>query len=135
MDFWQQYPFLIPFSALLLAEILKIVFDSIKNKKLSFKNFLHSGGFPSGHSALVSSLATLVYFKFSPQSMEFALAMVLAIIVLYDAVNLRGEAGKHAQVLNQLQKKAKLEERLGHTYLQMLAGVVVGILTSLFFYQ
>lgn len=133
MDFFQTHSFLIPLFALFLAESLKVLVTSIQQKHLSLKTFLHSGGMPSGHSALVSSLATLVYFKFSSQSIEFAIAFVLAIVVLYDAVSIRWQAGKHAQVLNKLQKEKKLDERLGHTYLQMFAGIILGICVAWFF--
>lgn len=127
MTFFHSYPVFIPLAALFLAEFFKTLVATFKNKKLTLNPFLHAGGMPSGHSAFVSSLAALVYLKTSFHSIEFAIVMVVAIIVLYDAVNLRGEAGKHAQVLNQIQNKQRLEERLGHTYPQMIAGVVLGI--------
>lgn len=134
MTLFHQYPFLIPLVALFLAETFKVIIASFRKKKLQIVNFLHSGGMPSGHSALVSSLTTLAYLKFGVSSIEFAITVVLAIIVLYDAVNLRGEAGKHAKVLNQLQNTLSLEERLGHTYPQMVAGVILGGSVAWFLY-
>lgn len=133
MNFFQEFPFLIPLFALFLAETFKVIITSIQQKQLSLKIFLHSGGMPSGHSTLASSLATVVYFKSSPQSIEFAIAIVLAIVVLYDAVSIRWQAGKHAQVLNKLQSEKKLDERLGHTYLQMFAGICLGVAVGVIF--
>jgi len=130
MQIFHDFPFLVPVFALFIAESLKVIVTSIQQKHLSMKTFLHSGGMPSGHSTLVSSLVTLVYFRFSPKSVEFAMAMVLAIIVLYDAVSLRWQAGKHAKILNQLQKEKRLDERLGHTYLQMFAGICLGFIVT-----
>lgn len=131
MQIFHEFPFLIPLFALFLAESLKVLITSIQRGSFSLKTFLHSGGMPSGHSTLVSSLATVVYIKLSPHSIEFAIAMVLAIVVLYDAVTLRWQAGKHAKILNRIQKEVKLDERLGHTYLQMFAGIVLGFLVAL----
>lgn len=135
MHIAHEYPFLIPIFALFIAESLKVIITSVQQKHLSIKTFLHSGGMPSGHSTLVSSLVALVYFKFSANSIEFAIATVLAIIVLYDAVTLRWQAGKHAKILNKLQSEKKLDERLGHTYLQMLAGTVLGFLITFLLFQ
>lgn len=135
MHFFQNYPFLVPLVALFLAESLKVIVTSIQQKHFSAQTFLHSGGMPSGHSTLVSSLATLVALKNSVHSIEFAIAMVMAIVVLYDAVSIRWQAGKHAKILNQLQKEKKLDERLGHSYLQMFAGTVLGILVSVGLYS
>ncbi len=135
MQIVHDFPFLIPLVALFLAESLKVVITSVQQKKLSLRTFLHSGGMPSGHSSLVSSLATVVYFVSGLGSVEFAIAMVLAIIVLYDAVSLRWQAGKHAKVLNTLQSEKKLDERLGHTYLQMFAGIVLGTSVAYFFFH
>lgn len=127
MTVFQSYPVLIPLTAIFLAEFLKTIISSIQEKRLTLNTFLHAGGMPSGHSAFVSSLTTLVYLKLGLESIEFAIVTVITIIVLYDAVNLRGEAGKHAKLLNSIQEKTKLEERLGHTYPQMIVGVVLGV--------
>ena len=126
MLIFQDYPFIVPLIALILAETIKVILSTIKQKKLVTYTFLHSGGMPSGHSALVGSLLTLVYLKNSISSVEFAIAVVIFIVVSVDAVKIRWQAGKHAVVLNQLQKKEKLDEKLGHTFWQMAAGVVLG---------
>lgn len=135
MHFFRTYPFLIPLFALFLAESLKVLITSVQQKHFSAKTFLHSGGMPSGHSTLVSSLATIVCLKNGVHSVEFAIAMVMAIVVLYDAVSIRWQAGKHAKILNQLQNEKKLDERLGHTYWQMLAGTILGITVSVGLYS
>jgi acid phosphatase family membrane protein YuiD len=70
----------------------------------------------------------------------FAIALVLAVIVMYDAMNLRAEAGKHADLLNELlllsvikeayKEREKLKELLGHTPFEVMAGALLGIMMA-----
>jgi len=130
---------LIPFIALILAQLIKVVIDSIKGE-FSWKNFNSYGGMPSSHSAMVSALAMEIGLQAGFESIYFALALVLAFLIIRDAVGLRQMLGKHGQVLNMLIKDLPdyqedkypfLEERLGHTYLQALAGIILGIIIAL----
>ena len=75
----------IPFLVLIITQIFKTIYFSIKNKKLDLFTLLTTGGLPSSHSALVSSLATVVLKVNGAGSAEFAIAVILAIIVMYDA--------------------------------------------------
>lgn len=127
MIFFQNYPFLIPLISVFCAELIKVSIESVRKKHWSIKNFLHSGGMPSGHSSLSGGILYTSFHISGIQSVEFSIATVLAIVVMYDAINLRRQAGKHARVLNTLQKKEKLDERLGHTFMEMLMGFILGI--------
>ncbi len=127
-------------AACLLAQVIKGVVDVIKNRKLNVRVVLGSGGMPSSHSALVTALATGVGQIDGWDSIEFALATVFAIIVMYDAAGVRRAAGKQARILNQMidelfQEEHKfneerLKELLGHTPVQVFAGSALGILVS-----
>ena len=121
---FNQYPILIPFIAILSAEVVKACIDLFIHRKSI--RFLHAGGMPSGHSAFVSALCVVAANREGIGSIAFMISAVLAIIVMYDAIHLRGEAGKHARVLNQLKPDAHLEESLGHTNLQVVAGALFG---------
>jgi uncharacterized protein len=127
-------------AACLLAQVIKGVVDVIKNRKLNVRVVLGSGGMPSSHSALVTALATGVGQIQGWDSIEFALATVFAIIVMYDAAGVRRAAGKQARILNQMIdelfqeehqfNEERLKELLGHTPVQVFAGSALGILVS-----
>ena len=100
---------------------------------------------PSGHSATVASLAVMCVLAYGPGSFEFAISAILAIIVCHDATGVRLETGKQAVVLNELMKsfeilsakslpEVKLKELVGHTPLQVLAGILLGGLNALVLY-
>jgi len=130
---------LVPFIALITAQFIKVIIDSIKDK-FSWKNFNSYGGFPSSHSAMVAALAMEIGLQTGFTSTYFALALALAFLIIRDAVGLRQMLGKHAKILNMLIKDLPdykedkypfLEERLGHTYWQALAGIILGIIVAI----
>ncbi len=125
---FNQYPILIPFIAILLAEMTKAAIDLVRKRKSI--RFLQAGGMPSGHSAFVGALVVTVANREGIASTLFAITAVLAIIVMYDAIHLRGEAGKHATLLNQLKPGAELEESLGHTHWQVVVGALFGAVVA-----
>ncbi|MBN2096448.1 divergent PAP2 family protein [Candidatus Peregrinibacteria bacterium] len=129
MQFLHQYPIAIPFIAILLAEVVKALIDVIlKRGKI---RFINPGGMPSGHSAFVSALVVVVANREGVDSTLFMVSAVIALIVMYDAVTLRNEAGLHAKVINKLKKSgARLEESLGHTVWEVVIGAVFGALTA-----
>ena len=88
--------------ASLSAQFFKVIIHLIKNKKLDWKRFLATGGMPSSHSALVSSCATSIALTEGVNSTIFALSIVLASVVMYDAVGVRRSVGIHAQNLNNI---------------------------------
>ncbi len=122
--FFGQYPIAVPFVAIVLAEVAKAAIDRIRQRgKIRFFN---PGGMPSGHSAFVSALVVVAANRDGVGSTLFMVSTVVALVVMYDAVNLRSQAGLHAKVLNTLAKGADLEESLGHTLPEVVAGSVFG---------
>lgn len=126
-------------TAWLIAQLIKIAVDFNKQKKLDLGLIMSSGGMPSSHSSFVTSCATSIAFAEGLDSSMFALSFVLSMVVMYDATGVRREAGKQAQVLNNIvstfenenfHMADKLKELLGHTPIQVFAGACLGILIS-----
>ena len=131
---------LVPACSWIIAQILKTIINAIVNKKFSISRLFGDGGMPSGHSATVTSLAVMCGFAKGFDSTEFAIAMILAIIVMHDASGVRREAGKQAvsiikiaELLNDYIlehdthiKTDKLKVLVGHTPLQVACGALLG---------
>lgn len=123
-----------------IAQLAKVIIKTIKNG-FSLEVLTSSGGMPSSHSATVTSLATACAITQGGGSASFIVAVFLAFIVIYDALNVRLESGKHAEVLNKLNEeriqegKEPLFEKpfkttIGHTFDEIVAGMIVGIATA-----
>lgn len=128
-----------------IAQVLKTVIHAILNGEWTMERLFGDGGMPSGHSATVSSLALFTALMKGPGSFEFAACGILAIIVCHDAMGVRLETGKQALVLNEIMKtfdmfnsekwtEVKLKEFVGHSPVQVCAGVLVGFLNALLMY-
>lgn len=132
---------LIALVACLFAQASKLIIELIIHRKVNFRVLVETGGMPSSHSALVTSLATGVGIHDGFASTEFAIATVFAFIVMYDAAGVRQAAGKQARILNQIMDEFfqgehrftedRLKELLGHTPVQVIVGSIVGILISI----
>jgi len=119
-----------PFLAWLVAGILKFLINSFKARRFSFE-LIGYGGFPSNHSAIVSSITMLIALKEGINTPAFGVAITLAFIVILDAGSLRRQVGKHATAINKLNSLASenplfLRERMGHTCVEIFAGIIVG---------
>ena len=121
-------------------QTIKVITDLIKNKKFNFKRVFGAGGMPSSHSAIVTSLATLIGKEYGFGSGIFAISLIFAFVVMYDAAGVRRAAGKQAALLNKLietpgltgiQVSEKLVEVLGHTPFQVLVGALIGLVVGL----
>ncbi len=121
----------------LVAQVLKTIIHMIVNKQFVAERMVGGGGMPSSHSATVCALATATWMRYGGGSFEFAVAIMLAIIVMYDAMGVRRETGIQGRVLNEMldifmnmgkeiSAEAKLKELVGHTPLQVLMGAVLG---------
>ena len=127
--------FITPFLAWLVAGILKFIINTIRAKRFAF-DLIGYGGLPSNHSAIVSSIAALIAFKEGINTPAFGVAIALAFIVILDASSLRRQVGKHASAINQLMSvtqidsSKKLRERMGHTRLEILTGILTGIFVA-----
>ncbi len=137
-DFYYNYKYIIVgVSVWISIQFFKFLYDSIANKKLMFSRFWGSGGMPSSHSAVVTSLATMIAKYEGLTSPIFAVACGFAFIVMYDACNLRKAVGNQAKFLNDLLKEKnttnyeKFQELTGHTVIQVIAGFVIGLVVGI----
>ena len=124
------------------AQLLKLIFYHSHNKKINFKILTETGGMPSSHSAFVVALTTSVAIVNGYRSVEFAIALGYAFVVMYDAAGLRRSAGKMATVLNKIMDEVysekyprhtseRLIELLGHTPIEVIMGALLGIVLSM----
>ena len=140
MNFFQEMMnnkyIIVPMFIWLGIQTFKVIWDLVKEKKLNFKRLLGAGGMPSSHSAVVCSLATLVGKYEGVDTAVFGVAVILALVVMYDAAGVRRAAGKQAKLLNQIVNtpglaistvQEKLVEVLGHTPVEVFVGAVLGI--------
>lgn len=147
------------FVAWLSAQVIKTVLAYIPSKKVTWERMVGAGGMPSSHSSFVCALAVATAKKVGYTSPEFALALGIAAVVMYDAMGVRRAAGEQAKVLNKMvmdfkdmfqmlkeefdaltrgeqfqglerESGKKLKEFLGHTPLEVLCGAILGILIA-----
>ena len=132
-------------SSWLIAQVLKTIIHCLIHKKLDLRRLMGDGGMPSGHSATVTSLAIFSALTYGPASFEFAVTAILATIVCHDAMGVRLETGKQAVVLNEMLSifnvltteqlpEVKLKEFVGHSPIQVAAGILLGIANACFMY-
>jgi len=132
------------FIAWAIAQVSKTVYELFRQKKLLISRLVSAGGMPSSHSALVTGLATATGRLEGVGSAAFAISVVLASIVMYDAAGVRRAVSLQARILNQILDEVfqghpiaeqRLRELIGHTPIQVLVGgllgVVVGILLTM----
>lgn len=140
MGFIQNKYIYVPVLLWFGIQLFKLIYDLVKTKKFNFKRILGAGGMPSSHSAVVTSLATLIGKYEGVDSAIFALSFIVAFVVMYDACGVRRAAGKQAALLNKLietpgltgvQVSEKLVEVLGHTPVQVLVGALIGIVAGI----
>lgn len=129
-----------------VAQVIKTIIHFILSKELVMERLIGSGGMPSSHSSTVSALATATYMEYGATSFEFAIAVILAIVVMHDARGVRRETGIQAKLLNDILKTFedmgrkeisahdKLKEFVGHTPLQVIIGAILGILIAILAY-
>ena len=121
-------------------QVFKVLHDLYKTKKFNFRRILGAGGMPSSHSAVVVSTSTLIGKNYGVDSAIFALSLIFALVVMYDACGVRRAAGKQAKLLNEivntpglstLEVKGKLQVALGHTPVQVFVGALIGLIAGL----
>ncbi|MBN1354597.1 MAG: divergent PAP2 family protein [Candidatus Omnitrophica bacterium] len=124
----------------LITQTLKVFIGFVREKKFNFRWFVGTGGMPSSHAALVSALTTLIGFAFGFDSGIFVVTLVFALIVIFDAQGVRRATGKQAEILNKMLEdiywkhriqEDRLKELLGHAPIEVLAGVVCGIVIAI----
>tara|TARA_Y100000310_G_scaffold319710_1_gene375317 strand:- start:4432 stop:4839 length:408 start_codon:yes stop_codon:yes gene_type:complete len=116
--------------SLVVVQGIKGITESFKRKKLEIKNFYKTGGMPSSHAAVVSALALSIYY-IEGLSTGFIISLVLAMIVMRDAMGVRRTVGEEVIVLRKLLRKHRLRSKVhdapGHTPLQVIFGALVGV--------
>lgn len=121
------------------AQFLKII-RYARTPKDAWKQLLSYGGMPSSHTAFVTSVTMIVFLSEGLKSPLFVLSLVFALLIIRDAVGLRQALGQHGQIINRLRNLLPsderinippLEERMGHTPTEALAGAIWGIVGSL----
>ena len=114
---------------------IKFLINSARQRRWAF-NLVGNGGFPSNHSAVVTSMATLIALRESMSDPAFGVAVTLAFVVMIDANSLRQHVGRQAAAINRLSgadrlesngAPARLRERMGHTLIEIGGGIVTGI--------
>ncbi|QFT89327.1 Divergent PAP2 family protein [Bacillus sp. THAF10] len=141
-------PLKLAVSAIFLAQFLKIPIKYLRTKKWEWNTFFETGGMPSSHSAGVTTLATIIAVKRGFKTIDFALASIFGLIVMYDAQGVRRQTGEITLAVNDLAEKLdrlegkpdinvhdklrkRLKERLGHQPEEVLGGALFGILYAL----
>jgi acid phosphatase family membrane protein YuiD len=148
MGFLSNYPLWSAIIAILFAQFIKVPIQLVATRRVNWSLLTSTGGMPSSHSAGVTALTTSIGITQGFHSPIFAVSTVFAIIVMFDATGVRRQAGEHAIVLNQLaaafnkfvedakdwQNRKELKELLGHKPLEVLFGIITGILVSIVIY-
>ena len=145
MTIFQNYPLIASICSILFAQFVKFPIALFSKKDGAHVSLVTStGGMPSSHSSTVSCLSTCIAFVYGKESGYFAISVIFASIVMYDAMGIRRAAGKQAGVLNRMMDKLserigdmfhdeKLKELLGHTQLEVLVGMILGIVIAFIF--
>lgn len=143
MDFYTQYRYLIvPLIIWFCIQSFKVIWDLVTIKQFNFKRIVGAGGMPSSHSAVVVAITTMIGRSQGTTSPIFALSLIFACVVMYDACGVRRAAGKQAHILNEIvntkglspvEVNEKLEELIGHSPKQVIVGALIGLIVGLIF--
>ena len=135
----------VAFASWATAQILKTIINLVITKEFKAERLVGAGGMPSSHTALVTALTIATANQCGMESTDFALAAVFAAVVIYDAMGVRRAAGEQAKIVNQLvddwldrtywtdknmPQVKQLKEMLGHTPLEVIGGLIVGVIVS-----
>ena len=129
----------VPLIAWLLAQTLKVLIYVTRERRLNLRYLASSGGMPSSHSALVTALATSVGLTSGPRSPLFAVAVIFAGVVMYDAAGVRQAVSIQARILNRMLDEIFVEQRfdekrlrelIGHTPFEVFVGALLGLLVG-----
>lgn len=139
MEVLQNHVLIVSLVSWIIAQTLKLVVVLLQERKFDLWRLVSAGGMPSSHSALVSSLATEIGIKDGVQSSIFALGVVFAAVVMYDAAGIRQAVSIQARILNKILddyfarqqwNEERLRELLGHTRIEVFVGAMLGILIA-----
>lgn len=140
---WQNRVLMSAATGWAAAQVLKTIIHALLEDEWKLERLVGSGGMPSSHAATVCALVTAAAYNYGPNSFEFTISFLLAIIVLHDARGVRLETGKQAEILNEIVKYLRMEEGhttlpekelkelIGHTPVQVGAGMVIGFIVGI----
>lgn len=125
-----------PFFTWLVTGASKFLINSLRERRLAF-DLIGYGGMPSNHCAIVSSMTVLIALKEGIDNPAFGVALAFSLIVIFDASSLRNKVAQHAKLLNTLNASLSeseqikpLRERVGHSKLEIIAGILTGALCA-----
>ncbi len=130
----------VPLVVWFCIQSFKVIYELFKTKKFNFKRIIGAGGMPSSHTAVVTTLSAMLGKSQGFDTPIFAMSVIFALVVMYDAAGVRRAAGKQAHLLNKIietpglsnvEVQEKLVEVLGHTPLQVIVGAIIGITVGL----
>ena len=128
------FPLVSAFLSMFFSQLSKTIIYIIKKEKITFHNTVSSGGMPSSHSALVTGLTLGIGLTDGWGSSTFAMCLIYSLVVLYDAAGVRRAVGQQSKVIHSVvedmlkeQKFEKFTKVSGHTPLEIVAGILVGI--------
>ena len=130
----------VPLIVWFCIQTFKVIYELFKTKKFNFKRIIGAGGMPSSHTAVVTTLSAMLGKSQGFDTPIFAMSVIFALVVMYDAAGVRRAAGKQAHLLNKIietpglsnvEVQEKLVEVLGHTPLQVIVGAIIGITVGL----
>ncbi|CAH2715309.1 hypothetical protein BACCIP111895_02493 [Neobacillus rhizosphaerae] len=149
-----SYPILAALLGMLIAQFVKIPIHYITSREIKWNLMFSTGGMPSSHTSTIISLTTAIGITTGVYSNEFAICVVVSLIVMHDATGVRRHAGYHAEVLNTLlanfnllietlkdpnlkktESREKLKELLGHQPAEVFFGAITGIIVGILTYQ
>lgn len=128
----------------LIAQVLKVVIELIQTRRFNILRFFDNGGMPSSHTALVTTLTVGVGVYAGVDSSIFSVTLVFSLYFVFEAAGLRQEVGNQARVLNDLVDelrathhvdRSRLKELVGHTWGEVLGGLLLGLLLAYLFYR
>ncbi len=140
--FWQLFHndvLVATFFGWFTAQIIKVISGVVKERRFNFKWFVGTGGMPSSHAAGVTALTTSVGIYEGVGTALFGVTLLFCVIVICDAQGVRRASGKQAEILNTIMddiywkkkiQEEKLKELLGHTPIQVWAGIGIGIIAA-----
>lgn len=135
-------PFIAAFFGCIIAQLIKPIISLIVGEHFDFKKAFSTGGMPSSHTASVVALTTTIAIQYGLASPYFAICAVFGLIVIHDAMGIRKEAGKQAELLNEWSTifseiheegqftQANLKTMLGHTFSQVFFGTILGFIVG-----
>jgi acid phosphatase family membrane protein YuiD len=122
-----------------IAQVIKVPIEYLQTHEWNWSLFIQAGGMPSSHSALIVGITHGIGLSMGFDTPLFALAFAMCMVIIYDATGIRRQAGKHAELINAMindlasgnpLKQEQLREVLGHTPLQVLAGIALGLIVA-----